>query len=93
MARDLRNESRNWPSVGNQKFLDLGLNAFGLELFVESYWDTISKMVGDDFSDPAKWILTLPYRGMTITLDPTVGFAAVAPKSEESPSQQPGGEG
>jgi hypothetical protein len=72
IERDLRNQSRDFPSCGTQRLLDLGLNGFGLELFVESYWNTIEKF-GDDLTDEQR-TLSFVYRGMTITLDPKVGF-------------------
>lgn len=77
--RDLRNQSRDFDTAGNQFLLDLDLNAFGMELFVESYWDTIEKMVVSGMISPERepdLKLTFTYRGMTITLDPSVGLAA-----------------
>ena len=84
--RDFRNESRRWPTCGTQRLLDLGLNGFGLELFVESYWTTIAKMLhhaGDRDgtgiqSKPFRKPLVLDYRGMTITLDPGIGLDEAA---------------
>ena len=84
--RDFRNESRRWPTCGTQRLLDLGLNGFGLELFVESYWTRIAKMLqvsgdrdgtgagGKTLREP----LVLEYRGMTITLDPGIGLDEAA---------------
>ncbi len=77
--RDLRNQSRDFESVGNQHLLDLNLNAFGLELFVESYWNTVEKMIVGGHIPPERertLKLTFSYRGMTITLDPRIGLAA-----------------
>ena len=77
--RDLRNQSRDFETVGNQWLIDLRLNAFGLELFVESYWDTIEKMIVSGRIPPEceqDLKLTISYRGMTITLDPGIGLEA-----------------
>jgi hypothetical protein len=78
--RDLRNESRKWPGVGNQKLLDMQLNAFGLELFVESYWETLALLIGRFTSaDEVRRIMepmVVAYRGMTVTLDPRPGLEA-----------------
>ena len=77
--RDLRNQSRDFETTGNQWLLDLRLNAFGLELFVESYWDTIEKLIVSGRIPPERerdLKLTFTYRGMTATLDPGVGLAA-----------------
>ena len=74
---DLRNLSRDWPTCGNQALMDLRLNPFGLELFVESYWDVIAMLVEDKMDFPReKLIREFKYRGMTIRLDPTVGLEA-----------------
>ena len=77
--QDLRNQSRDFETVGNQWLLNLRLNAFGLELLVESYWDTMEKMiVGGQIPSERERDLKLKfnYRGMTITLDPSIGLAA-----------------
>ena len=87
--RDLRNQSRDFETIGNQRLLDLRLNAFGLELFVESYWDTIEKMIVGSQIPPEReqdLKLTFSYRGMTITLDPGIGLAAwERPSSQAAP--------
>ncbi len=68
---DLRNRSRNFASMGNQKLLDAGLNAFGLELFVESLWDAIER----DLERGAEVKpLEFLYRGMSVVIDPTTGL-------------------
>lgn len=76
--RDLRNESREWATVGMQRILDLRMNAFGLELFVESYWDTLALLLEHNEASKvtAQLVepLVLTFRGMTITLDPTKGL-------------------
>jgi hypothetical protein len=80
--RDLRNESRKWPSVGNQALVDMRLNAFGLELFVESYWETLGLLIAPDGTVGAEEIreimkpMVIAYRGMTVTLDPRPGLEA-----------------
>lgn len=77
--RDLRNQSRGFDTVGNQWLLNLGLNGFGLELLVESYWNTMEKMIvgGHIPSERERDLkLTFTYRGMTITLDPSIGLDA-----------------
>ena len=77
--RDLRNQSRDFETIGNQWLIDLGLNAFALELLVESYWDMIEKMIANDTIPPERepeLKLVFQYRGMTITLDPSIGLAA-----------------
>ncbi len=77
--RDLRNQSRDFETCGNQWLLDLRLNAFGLELLAESYWDTIEKMIVDGTVPPGRepdLKLEFVYRGMKITLDPSIGLAA-----------------
>ncbi len=71
-CRDLRNQSRDFPSCGTQRLLDLGLNGFGLELFVESWWDTLEK-IGDGLTEEQRR-LSFTYRGVEITIDPKVGF-------------------
>lgn len=77
MATDLRNLSRDWPSVGNQMLLDRRLNAFGLELFVESYWEWIADLIEAKPDSPREDLVQeFQYRGMTIRLDPTVGLEA-----------------
>ncbi len=74
---DFRNLSRAWPSCGNQLLIDHGLNAFGLELFVESYWDAVARTLDHDPS-VARESLTIEveYRGMRVRLDPTPGLEA-----------------
>ncbi len=77
--RDLRNQSRDFQTVGNQWLVDRHLNAWGLELFVESYWDTIEKLIVSGGVPPNREVglkMTFSYRGMTITLDPGIGLAA-----------------
>jgi hypothetical protein len=77
--RDLRNQSRDFETCGNQKLVDLGLNAWGFELFVESYWDQIEEMIFMGEIPPDRepdLVLELTYRGMKITLDPGPGLAA-----------------
>lgn len=77
MPADLRNLSRTWPSCGTQLLLDTGLNGFGLELFVESYWDAVARSLEDRPDVPRdELIVEFEYRGMTIRLDPTVGLEA-----------------
>ena len=86
--RDLRNQSRDFETTGNQWLLDLRLNAFGLEVFVESYWDTIEKLIVSGKIPPERerdLELMFSYRGMTITLDPSIGLAAW-----ERPTPEPG---
>ncbi len=90
--RDLRNQSRDFETIGNQWLLDLRLNAFGLELFVESYWDMIEKMIVNSKIPPERernLKLTFTYRGMTITLDPGIGLAAwERPSTPPAPSAE-----
>jgi hypothetical protein len=77
--RDLRNQSRDFETCGNKRLTDLGLNAWGFELFVESYWDQIEEMIIVDGLPPDRepdLVLELTYRGMRITLDPGPGLAA-----------------
>lgn len=77
--RDLRNQSRDFETVGNQWLVDRSMNAWGLELFVESCWDGIEKMIIGGKIPPERerdLKLTFSYRGMTITLDPGIGLAA-----------------
>lgn len=84
--RDLRNQSRDFNTVGNQAILDLNLNAFGLELFVESYWDTIEQLIVGGHvkpDDETKLKKEFVYRGMTITLDPAIGLALWERPKEE----------
>ena len=77
MAADLRNLSRAWPSCGTQALLDTGLNGFGLELFVESYWDAVGRSLDARPEIPRdELVVEFEYRGMTIRLDPTVGLEA-----------------
>ncbi len=82
---DLRNESREWPaSHGNQELIDMGLNGFGLELFVESYWGTLQALIESGLNPkdlPTPMVIT--YRGMTISLDPTPGLAARDGETQE----------
>jgi len=59
--------------------MDRLLNAIGLELFIESYWDVIEKLIIGGAIPPERerdLKLTFSYRGMTITLDPSIGLAA-----------------
>ncbi len=87
--RDFREESRTWPTCGNQKLVDMRLNGWGLELFVESIWDTLAKLVNEEIIDPREIKpLILEYRGMTISFDPTIGLEAggiLTPTPEPTP--------
>jgi hypothetical protein len=78
-TRDLRDQSRDFETCGNKRLTDLRLNAWGFELFVESYWDQIEKMITSGGVPPDRepdLVLELTYRGMKITLDPGPGLAA-----------------
>lgn len=78
-ARDLRNQSRDFETIGNQWLIDRLLNAFGLELFIESYWDVIESLIIRGKIPPEcerELRIKFDYRGMTITIDPSIGLAA-----------------
>lgn len=95
-ARDLRNQSRDFETVGNQWLFNRGMNAWALELFVESRWDAIEELiVGGRIPRELEKDLTLTfnYRGMTITIDPSIGLAAwdrptIEPEKADSKIQE-----